>query len=365
MQKTKIHGLFQDKSAVEARQIRTFVSFFAIIFVFAALIGSPKPAQARETPVAPESRVISLGTCALESGAAIEDCKLAVTTIGTLSATRDNAIVFPTWYGGKAEQLLKYIGPDKLVDTTRFFVILIDSPGNGVSSSPSNSVTQASSKFPAVSIRDMVRMQKRLINEQFKLESVHAVMGISMGAMQALEWAVWQPEFAKKFVAIAGSPRLATYDIVLWETYQRLWQTVVECQCQRPMEVMAGLRVLMRGPEHQAVRAPEAREKVRGDIARQNLDVKAAPDRIVQLNAMIGHDVARHSGGDLSVAAQRVGAKLLAIVGGRDDIVTPAPLREFAKAAGQPAIEIAECGHDIPQCGSHIAFPVTREFLAR
>jgi homoserine O-acetyltransferase/O-succinyltransferase len=205
---------------------------------------------------APVTNTINMGVCKLESGAEIQDCKIAYTTVGALNQDRSNAILFPTWYGGKSGDILKYLAPGLLVDPSQFFVIVVDSFGNGVSSSPSNSVTQAGVAFPAVTLRD----------EHFKLDKLHAVMGISMGAMQALEWSAREPDIAKKFVAIAGSPRLAPYDIVFWETTERLLQTLIDCKCQRPMAVISGMRFLLQGVDYQASNAPyEMLAKIRDE----------------------------------------------------------------------------------------------------
>ena len=118
------------------------------------------------TAHAQTSSVINMGECQLESGAKILDCRIAYTTVGTLNSDRSNAILFPTFYGGKASDLLKYVAPDLLVDSSKYFVIVVDSFGNGVSSSPSNSVSQSGAGFPAITIRDMVSMQKRLLNDR-------------------------------------------------------------------------------------------------------------------------------------------------------------------------------------------------------
>ena len=81
----------------------------------------------------------NLGRCTLDSGKFIEPCVLAYRTYGRLNAQGTNAILFPTWYNGRSEDLKQFFGPDKLVDTTRFFGVAIDAFGDGVSSSPSNS----------------------------------------------------------------------------------------------------------------------------------------------------------------------------------------------------------------------------------
>ena len=318
------------------------------------------------TAHAQTSSVINMGECQLESGAKILDCRIAYTTVGTLNSDRSNAILFPTFYGGKASDLLKYVAPDLLVDSSKYFVIVVDSFGNGVSSSPSNSVSQSGAGFPAITIRDMVSMQKRLLNEHFKLPSLHAVVGISMGAMQALEWAVREPDIAKKFVAIAGSPRLAPFDIVFWETAERLLQTVIDCKCQRPMAILNGMRFLLQGVDYQAANAPyESLAKIRADIDKGSMTEPIAYDRMLQMRAMVTHDVSKDYGGDLSIAAKRVGKKLMVLAGNKDNVVTPKPVLAFAKLGGAEALEFPTCGHDIPRCSANLINPAVRDFLMR
>lgn len=316
-----------------------------------------------EAPAAPNVEFAALGACALDSGESIRDCKLGYITRGKLNQARDNAILFPTWYGGRSRDLLKYLGPGKLIDTDRYFVIVLDNLGNGVSSSPSNSTIQAGAAFPAVSMRDMVRLQKRFVDEHLKL-SLHAVVGISMGGMQAIEWSVAHPDAANKFIAIAGSPRLAPYDIVFWETHQRLIQSMIDCQCQRPMAILAGMRFLMKGADAHAASGVST-EAARDAIANNRMDLTVAHDRLLQINAMIGHDVAKDHGDDLARAAKRAGSKLLLFVGAKDAIVTPGPARAFGKLTGNAALELAECEHDIPQCGATMINPIIRDFLSR
>jgi homoserine O-acetyltransferase len=80
----------------------------------------------------------NLGDVVLENGTELKNCQLAYRTFGTLNNDRSNAVLFPAWLGGTSEMLAGFIGKEKFVDDTKYFVIAIDPLGNGVSTSPSN-----------------------------------------------------------------------------------------------------------------------------------------------------------------------------------------------------------------------------------
>ncbi len=123
-----------------------------------------------------------LGDLTFESGEVLRGARLAYRQVGELNADKSNAIVFPTWFTGTSEELFT-TGRLDAIDTDRFFLIVVDAFGNGVSSSPSNHP-----HFPGVTIGDMVHAQYRLVTEVFGIERLYAVMGISMGGMQTFEW---------------------------------------------------------------------------------------------------------------------------------------------------------------------------------
>src|ERR1700749_2067850 len=102
-----------------------------------------------------------LGHCTLDSGQTIEHCRVGYRTFGTLNAAADNAVLMPTWLNGRTEDMVALVGAEpsksRLIDTTRFYAVLLDALGDGVSSSPSNSDAQKGADFPAITERDMVR----------------------------------------------------------------------------------------------------------------------------------------------------------------------------------------------------------------
>src|SRR5271168_5567158 len=141
-----------------------------------------------------------IGNLELEEGGAIRNCQLAYATFGTLDAAKDNAILIPTWCSGTnkiIEQI--YIGNGRALDPDRYFIIIVNQIGNGLSTSPHNSPTPAGmGNFPHVRIGNDVRAQHKLVTEKFGLNSFALVVGGSMAAQQTYEWAVCYPDMVKR-----------------------------------------------------------------------------------------------------------------------------------------------------------------------
>lgn len=149
-----------------------------------------------------------LGDFPLSTGHILPSARLNYVTHGTLSAARDNAILFPHFLGGAPEALQGWIGEGRALDPAKYFIILPGQFGNGVSSSPSNAAAPFErGAFPAVQHADDVRAQHKLITEQFGIEQLQLVLGWSTGALQTYEWAVQLPHVVKRAASIAGAPR--------------------------------------------------------------------------------------------------------------------------------------------------------------
>jgi homoserine O-acetyltransferase len=164
--------------------------------------------------------MIGIGNLELEEGGHIPDCQLAVATHGTLNAAKDNAILVPTWYSGTSKIMEQvYIGNGRALDPAKYFIIVVNQIGNGLSTSPHNSGgAQAEPTFPKVRIGDDVRAQHKLLTEKYGLKSLALVVGGSMGAQQTYEWAVRYPDFVKRAAPIAGTARNTEHDFVFTET---------------------------------------------------------------------------------------------------------------------------------------------------
>ena len=314
-----------------------------------------------------ELQFAEMGDCHLDNGEVIQDCSIGYRTVGTLKPDRSNAVLFPTWFGGDSEAILGLLGPEGMIDTSEDYVIVVDAFGNGVSSSPSNSRLQGGSAFPTVTIRDMVRQQHRMLEEELGIGRLKAVVGISMGGMQAFEWAVSYPGFAEKIIPVVGSPRLAPYDIVLWETDLEILAWFLECQCQPPAAIRQGLFFLAGGPDYHARVSPrDSLSSILDQLASASLDEDRSHDLTLQLHAMIDHDVSAPFGGSMDQAAERTQADFFVVVGLTDHVVTPGPALEFAELLVARTLELPnDCGHQAPWCEEEFFNSSVREFLRR
>jgi homoserine O-acetyltransferase len=173
---------------------------------------------------APHQRA-ALGDLLLENGDVIRDFQNSYVVHGTLNAARDNAILALSAVGANHHRLDFLIGPGRVLDTTRYCVIAVDAIGNGLSTSPSNSVQQPGMRFPSFVIRDMVQSQYRLLTEVLGIKQLVAVCGASMGGMQALQWAVSYPAYLQHCVAMTPMARTAPWARAVNEVTRRTLMT--------------------------------------------------------------------------------------------------------------------------------------------
>ncbi|WP_062470420.1 alpha/beta fold hydrolase [Variovorax boronicumulans] len=162
--------------------------------------------------------IFELGDVALQRGATLRGAKLAYKTYGTLNAQKSNAIVYPTWYSGQHPDNEWLIGPGMALDPEKYFIIVPNMLGNGLSSSPSNTPEPYNlARFPDVTLYDNVTLQHRLVTEQFGIEQLALVVGWSMGAQQTNQWGCLYPDMVKRIAPFCGSAKTAPHNIVFLE----------------------------------------------------------------------------------------------------------------------------------------------------
>ena len=155
-----------------------------------------------------------IGDLPLEGGGVIHDFSIGYMTAGTLNADKSNAVLMVTAIGGNHHRIDFMIGPGLGLDTDRLFVIKTDAIGNGITTSPSTSVTQHGPDFPAFSIRDMVESQYRLL-QHLGITHLVAVAGASMGGMQTLQWGVSHPDMMDNLVALTPMAQTSPWSIAV------------------------------------------------------------------------------------------------------------------------------------------------------
>jgi homoserine O-acetyltransferase len=282
--------------------------------------------------------------------------------MGKLNRDRSNAILFPTWFGGLSKDLVVHTAPGGIADSTRYFVVLVDALGNGVSSSPSNSSQQP---FPQLSIRDMVNSQYQLVTQQLKLDRLFAVMGVSMGGMQALQWLVSYPSFMRKVVSMVGTPRQTAYDLLLWNTELEAIEQVRQQgrDAQAAMPVVNMIHTLhLYTPQNRAAKVKNAGEYVAN--AKKMRTHPDADDWAAQLQAMIGHDIYRESNTNPAGVAAIARAQTLVVVATQDQMVNPAPSVALARHLKARLVELTgDCGHLATGCEGKKMNEAIRSFL--
>ena len=190
----------------------------ALNFGLGLLLALPAAAH---TPQQPPHQSYSEGDLKLESGEAIKDFSISYVTHGKLNEKKSNAILMVTALGGNHHRIDFMIGPGKALDPDKYFIICTDAIGNGLTTSPSNSKAQPRMQFPKFTMRDMVESQYRLLKEKFGIDHVVAVIGPSMGGMQALQWGVSHPDFMDALVAMVPLAKTPAWSVAVVEASRK------------------------------------------------------------------------------------------------------------------------------------------------
>ena len=314
-------------------------------------------------------QIAFIGDLLLESGETLHNCEVGYRTAGTLNADKSNIIVFPSWFTGTSGDLLadELIGPGKLADTDRYFVIAIDALGNGVSSSPSTSIRQPGAEFPDITIDDMVNSQYILLTRQLGIDHVLAVTGISMGGMQTFQWIGQYPGFMDKAIPIEGSPRMTSYDLLQWKTHETAIKLMQEANVsnRKISEFLASANLLTLWTPDYFVEniSPETfPEYLAAEVqGYAQLDVN---NYLSQLRAMMEHDVYSADITGAQPYIQKVVAKVLVIGSTSDQMVNPNPGKNLSKSINAEYIAIENnCGHMGSTCEAGEVAAIVKAFL--
>jgi homoserine O-acetyltransferase len=173
------------------------------------------PAQTQADAVYPNYK--------FRSGETLETLRFHYTTMGTPHRDKDgqidNAVLVLHWTGGNGRQLMtptfmkSFYAPGKPLDVSRYFLILPDSIGCGKSSKPSDGLH---ARFPHYSYNDMVDLQHKLVTETLGIKRLHAILGISMGGMNAWQWAEAYPDDVEGVMPVVSLPSKIAGRNAIW-----------------------------------------------------------------------------------------------------------------------------------------------------
>lgn len=152
--------------------------------------------------------IYNLGDVALQSGEVLPNAFLAYKTYGVLNEKKDNVIIYPTAFGDQHNQNEWLIGEGMALDPQKYFIIIPNLLGNGLSSSPANTPPPFDKEnFPQVSIYDNVQFQYQLVTEKFDVQRIALVVGWSMGGLQSFQWGASYPDMVERIASFCGGAK--------------------------------------------------------------------------------------------------------------------------------------------------------------
>jgi homoserine O-acetyltransferase/O-succinyltransferase len=195
----------RESSHAMKTHVRTAFAVALLLAIVSAVVSRAQP----PTPL--ERHEFIIRDFHTEGGVVLPEARVVYSTLGTLNGDGRNAILLPSHYMANVNGynwLIRGADANRALDPARDFLILTELFGNGRSSSPSNTPEPFHGpRFPIMTIRDNVVAVHRLLTEQLHVKHVRAVVGFSMGAEQAFQWAVSYPEFMEAIVATSGTAK--------------------------------------------------------------------------------------------------------------------------------------------------------------
>ena len=160
----------------------------------------------------------NLGNVKLLSGKTLKSVKLVYQTYGKLNKNASNVIILPTFYTGNHIRNEGFIGKNRALNPNKYFIISINMFGNGLSSSPSNTIkSQYGSQFPEITLWDNIYCQHKLITEKFNIKKIALVTGWSMAGCQSYQWAAQYPDMVKAILPFCASSKTSIHNRVFLE----------------------------------------------------------------------------------------------------------------------------------------------------
>ena len=182
----------------------------------------------------------------------------------------------------------------------------------------------------------MVNSQYKLLTEHLGIKKLHGMIGGSMGGMQVFEWIVSYPDFMEKAIAYVGSPKLTSFDILLWQSELNAIEEGWKCDQsdEQIVKTVAAIQNMMARTPAYVIEKTKPEEVTAAFIIRAYDTYSKffnSYNWAAQLKAMMSHDISKNFNGSMKEAAAKIKAKLFIIVSSTDLIMNPNPALEFAK----------------------------------
>ena len=210
------------------REGSTMIIRSSLLMALAGALALAPAAAEQPAPHAADHHEFAIDTFRTESGVTLPKARIVYGTYGRLNAARDNAILLPSHYMANHHGYVWLVrardrdgrpaGEARALDPASLFLIATELFGNGQSSSPSNTAEPFHGpRFPVTTIRDNVEAVHRLLVDELRVTHLRAIIGFSMGAEQAFQWAVSYPTFADRIVATSGTAKAWPHGVVRLE----------------------------------------------------------------------------------------------------------------------------------------------------
>lgn len=280
--------------------------------------------------------LFSLGSFNFHCGHTLANAQIAYRVFGELNADRSNLVLYPSSYGAWPEDIDWAIGP--ILDPSRWCVVLVSQFGNGRSSSPSTSAMGLAEDGWVISHADNVCAQRRLLDEVFGVEAPALIYGWSMGAQQALHWAVLEPDRSQRVLGLCGTARTSPHNQVFLMSLRRALTADPSWDGRRFNGTPeTGLRTFATIYASWACSQPYFRDLDLGALGFESLEAyvdgawlpayrRHDPHNLLSmLDTWLANDVARAAGcgADLAGALGRIRARTTLLAGSHDLYFTP------------------------------------------
>jgi homoserine O-acetyltransferase len=207
--------------AVTRKVARNTLAFLGMLLVM--VLSAPDAAFAADVAPTPQQFDVAYDNYTLRDGEKLDHLRLHYATLGSphrdAKGAIDNAVLVLHWTGNSGASMLspEYVGSlfakGSPLDATHYYLIFPDNLGHGKSSKPSDGLK---ARFPHYGYNDLVTLQHRLVTETLGIPRLHAILGVSMGGMNAWQWAEMYPDDVEAIMPVVSLPAKVSGRNLLW-----------------------------------------------------------------------------------------------------------------------------------------------------